>query len=358
MIPPDVVYITRPGEFNDELRYSLRTLEENVPHARVWVVGYLPRWLKGVEFVQGNLAGDKWRNVPDNLRLACEAIDADRLLIMNDDFFVTGPVRSIPFLHRGPLAEHLARVKPGPWRKSLRQTKKALEERGIEDPLSYELHVPVVMDRSLLLETARDTLAWTTDIPPQWRTMYGNAHRPPSRPAKDGKSRHLTEGLFLSSDDSWWRDGAAGTWVRSQFTRPSRYEVPLAYDAHVMSNEQATFRNTKYPALRILMEGRSYKLAGGRYTASGKDADALRHYALANPKSGLREVDSAGEDVDMAARLMDGARRDTGPVEASQRMDESDEPPMGYRELQAAVKALGKSARGSRADLEARLEGS
>ena len=52
----DAVYYVRPGDRNDELRYSLRSLA-NLPHDRVWIVGHTPPWVTGIESIQGNTVG-------------------------------------------------------------------------------------------------------------------------------------------------------------------------------------------------------------------------------------------------------------------------------------------------------------
>ncbi|MFF3129757.1 hypothetical protein ACFVRD_48125 [Streptomyces sp. NPDC057908] len=41
---PDIVYVVRPWNQNEQLRYSLRTLA-NLPHRRVWIAGYCPTWV-------------------------------------------------------------------------------------------------------------------------------------------------------------------------------------------------------------------------------------------------------------------------------------------------------------------------
>ncbi len=45
MTHPDVVYVVRPGDKNEELRYSIRSVIANLPHRKVWIAGYKPTWL-------------------------------------------------------------------------------------------------------------------------------------------------------------------------------------------------------------------------------------------------------------------------------------------------------------------------
>lgn len=40
----DLVWIVKPGDGNEELRWSLRSAVAHVPHERVWIVGSRPGW--------------------------------------------------------------------------------------------------------------------------------------------------------------------------------------------------------------------------------------------------------------------------------------------------------------------------
>jgi hypothetical protein len=222
----DVVYFVKRGDKNEELRYSLRSLA-NLPHGRVWIVGHVPRWVDNVEHIPGNRHSTKWRNVYDNLQLACEH-GPDRFVVMNDDFFVMALMWRLPSLYRGTLDRHIASCRQSDWRRSLVATKAWLAGQGITSPLSYELHVPVVMDRARLGEVL--DLAHTAGTLPQWRTLYGNYWQVPALMAPDCKVRTTRQewtpgGPFISTDDGTWRSHPAGRAVREAFPDPSPYEV-------------------------------------------------------------------------------------------------------------------------------------
>src|SRR5690606_9190627 len=104
-----VLYFVKDGERNEELRYSLRSLA-NFDHDRVVIVGGKPSWVTGVDFFRGNRFPGKWGNVYDNLRIACEHVDGE-FVVMNDDIFITRPTTLLPSLHRGSLTDHLAKVR-------------------------------------------------------------------------------------------------------------------------------------------------------------------------------------------------------------------------------------------------------
>lgn len=191
----DLVYPIKPGDDNQALRYSLRSLI-NLAHDRVWIVGYKPAWVTGVEFIPGNHA-DYHANVYNNIRLACEHPDvADEIAVMNDDFVVTEPVGEVRPLYRGALADHLEipRVKRGGWWKdSLTTTQVCLQAHGIADPISYELHVPFPADKTQMAQTLAQFQHVTPANPPQWRTLMGNMHHVGGKQRQDVKAYHASE---------------------------------------------------------------------------------------------------------------------------------------------------------------------
>src|SRR4051812_33004749 len=92
---PSVVYVNKVDEVNEELRYSLRSIAKNLPHAEVWVTGYPPPWVRNVRSidVERPKGWTKYTSSTDNLRAAVEHPELpDDCLLMNDDFFVLRPV--------------------------------------------------------------------------------------------------------------------------------------------------------------------------------------------------------------------------------------------------------------------------
>ena len=223
----DVVYRVRAGESNEELRYSLRSLV-NLPHRYVWIVGDRPSWVKNVRYIPGNVHSTKWKNVWDNIRLACEHPDiTDPFVMVDDDMFVMSPLDEMPTLHRGTLASHIGDTEAsGSWRESLDHTLNWCRDNGIEDPLSYEIHVPYVVHKAQMLEAmakANDG-AW----PLQARSIDGNYWNRGGAMVPDPKVRSTNRiepaSSFLSSDDRTF--GRIANQLRAAFPKPSRYETP------------------------------------------------------------------------------------------------------------------------------------
>ena len=224
----DVVYYVRPGERNEELRYSLRSLR-NLPHERVWMVGHKPRWVTGVEHIPGNLilgSGGAQAIAADNLRLACEAVPTDRFVVFNDDFYVMEPLKAVPAWHAGPLIERLGTAR-GSYANALREALRRLTALGQPEPIAWTLHIPVVVTRRTLAEVVADLLTAARRMVPEWRTMYGNLSGATGEQAPDVKVRYrrdpLPAGPFLSSHE------AALSWLlptlRRAFPTPSPYEA-------------------------------------------------------------------------------------------------------------------------------------
>lgn len=230
MVTVDLVYPVRPGNVNEELRYSLRSVEANYPHGRVWIVGDQPNWLTGVEFIRGNTQPHPRANIYHNLLAACAHPDlADEFVIFNDDFFVTEPVEGTPMAYRSTLRQHLnlprLRTSQSWWKDSLTTTLICLQAVGIDEPLSYELHVPFPVNKALMAATLEQFKNVTPANPPQWRSLYGNLHasgavmQPDSKVFRPGPLRTP----YHSTTDVSWRNFR--TTFRTLFPEPSPYEL-------------------------------------------------------------------------------------------------------------------------------------
>ena len=221
--PLAVVYYVRRGDRNEELRYSLRSLV-NLPHGPVWIVGYKPSWVRGVQYVEGNRGRSAEHSAVDNLRLACEHLEADRFVVMNDDFYIRQPVQAVPSLHAGLLEERISAAATG-YGRQLRAAAALLSDRGFKHPLAWTLHIPLVVVRETLAGVL--SLVGIRSPIPEWRTVYGNVARVPGYPADDVKVRRASDpmpaGPFLSTQDGSFP--AVLPHLRRLFPGPSEYEA-------------------------------------------------------------------------------------------------------------------------------------
>ena len=190
----DVVYYVRPGDRNEALRYSLRSLT-NLPHERVWIVGHRPPWVTGIEHIPGNRRSTPIGCAMDNIALACAHVTVDEFVIFNDDFYVMEPIEAVPAWHDGLLSDRIRRA-AGSYARQLMAARALLGE----DAIAWTLHIPVVVERATLAEVM-DGL--DTRLPAEWRTMYGNLTRASGERRPDVKVRRSSEplpaGPFMSS---------------------------------------------------------------------------------------------------------------------------------------------------------------
>lgn len=213
----DVVYPykaqARSGTATNELRYSLRTLA-NVPHGRVVVAGWKPEWVTNVVYLPTVQRLSKFANALQNLQVALPHV-SEEFILMNDDFYILQPLEKIPTLYRETWDVPVIRD-------AKNSVVRLLEKHGITDPVSYELHAPMVFNRDLLqqtFETAKGVF-----IAGYQRTLYGNLNRIGGIAVPDVKGRTIPEGAMFVSTSEHTFQGAVGQQLRNLFPDPSPYE--------------------------------------------------------------------------------------------------------------------------------------
>lgn len=227
----DVVYFVKDGP-NEELRYSLRSVDQNLQHRSVWIYGGKPEWANPDHFVkisQSTNIGTKWDRVRSMMRQVClnEKI-TDDFVLFNDDFYVMEPTEEITPAYRCPLADHIITLecncqnRPTEYSMELRKAYKKLID--INKPtLSYELHTPIVLNRHRLLEV----LGAFPDGHCT-RTLYGNYYQIGGDQMADVKifkpDQEIPEAAkFLSSEDGAFEAGLHQH-LAQKFPEKSRFE--------------------------------------------------------------------------------------------------------------------------------------
>lgn len=226
----DCVYLCRPG-INEELRYSLRSVAENLPHNNVWVVGGKPNWYTHNHIPVRDVS-NKFENIKNCLRAAVNSEEiSEDFIMMNDDFFVIKPVETFVNYHGGSLAkkvEEYSLLSPGSYySKLLKNTLRHLVKKGYQDPIDYDIHLPIAMNKT--------NLRISLDEPYLERSVYGNMFGIEAVEAKDVKiytnGRMLTrshdyansDSPFVSSSDVSFNKLYADL-LRDMFPYPSIYE--------------------------------------------------------------------------------------------------------------------------------------
>ena len=147
---------------------------------------------------------------------------------MNDDFFALKEMKNIPNLHGGLLSNKINRYKelgmPSVYIRLLELTHKQLVMSGIKDPIDYDIHVPMVMNKNKLRESLN--IAYFP------RSAYGNFAKIGGEQIKDVKIYNSTEKItidkdlyFVSVDDRSFLK-LKNTTLESAFPMPSSLENP------------------------------------------------------------------------------------------------------------------------------------
>jgi hypothetical protein len=164
------VYICREGE-NEELRYSIRSVIDSFPDADIWVVGGKPDWYVG-NHLPVPQTKSKYNNARENLLQTCHMKDiSEEFVLMNDDFFIIDKINKINEYHGGPIREKSARYNQmyqgGQYARFLADTYYWLTKQKINEPMDYDIHVPMKMKKQNLLKIIghKNVL---------WRSAYGN----------------------------------------------------------------------------------------------------------------------------------------------------------------------------------------
>jgi len=228
MSAPDIVYVCRPGDDNEELRYSLRSLS-NLPHDKVFVAGYCPVWVSDqVERIPVPQMRDKHTHALASLIAAMNSPQvSDPFVMFNDDFFIMQPMDKVPVLHTGSLAQTIEDHAAGSsYRKAMELTAEVLE--GF-DTKGYEVHCPMEFDKlglGLALSLGEKIKGY------QYRTAYGNLMEIGGTQCSDVKVYRKDKGnaykdwALLSTSDRTFHYHPVGRYIRETFTEASPYEKP------------------------------------------------------------------------------------------------------------------------------------
>lgn len=242
----DVVYPVRPSRSgNEELRYSLRTIEKSFPHRDVYVYTSKPiEWLSDNVHVQ---IVDELPNpnasVNNKLAMACANPNiSDPFVMMNDDFFIMRKIQNLPDYCLGLMDSQIAaRNQKDIYRGCLVRACNIIRmEYGVEFPLDYEIHAPVLFNKDELSEVCHKHI---TQIRRSLYFAVADQHLLPKQHLKvphDCKlycprewpfpwrimtlDKLLESGApIISTTDRYWTQEFAG-YIKPLFNKPSKYE--------------------------------------------------------------------------------------------------------------------------------------
>jgi hypothetical protein len=261
----DLVYFCRDGD-NEELRYSIRSAVKNLKFDKLWVVGGKPSWYTG-PYIEVPQRGRKYQSVQDNAYKIFHSPEiSDPFVLMNDDFYVISPVDSINnfngglLLDRAILYDNLAPMSK--YTQKLFDTHSFFVKRGIQNPLDFELHVPMVINKSGFYK------AFTSRY--LWRSLYGNMQNIPSLKMEEDVKVYVNGPLlpksynignlkypYLSSDDASF-SFLHQYLLKEMFPEPSIYEssdpTPIVHSHPKPKNVERIFKASPTTIIEVLVE--------------------------------------------------------------------------------------------------------
>ena len=226
----DIVYFLRDGK-NVELVYSLRSVEKNFPYKRIIFYGGKPDGITPDLHVSVNQDQQtKWQNVRKMMTIACQDDDiTPNFWLFNDDFFVMRKQKEPKNYYDGTLAGRIAQIEKvvfgrrTNYSNQLRHLAETLKEAGIEKPLNYAVHMPMLINRKKMLETLEKY-----PDEPMFRALYGNINKVKAENHPDVKFVQLRQpypvGDYASTTEESFKYENIGTLIRQTFTKPSRFE--------------------------------------------------------------------------------------------------------------------------------------
>lgn len=233
----DILYILRTENRwnkNNELKYSLRSVEECCKIRNVFVVGGCPNWInrrRVIHIKADDPHGNKLLNAIHKISLACrDKRLSENFILMNDDFFFLEPVSRIELFHKGTLEDAIRKhkTKGGYYYKALRMTKKMIERDGGKIPIDYEVHYPIMFNKK---EFLRMVSKQPIGVPYLFRSRYYNSKNIKAKKRKDVKAYNfndflkLRNGDFISTDDNVAEYEIFKEWCKNRFGTKSKYEI-------------------------------------------------------------------------------------------------------------------------------------
>ena len=225
----DVVYILKANAPAEELRYSLRSIEANMDHGKVWFYCGCPDGFKPDRHVEQVQKGTtKWERVRSSLIEICRNDKISKQFwLFNDDFYVMSKMQKAENYQRGLLEDHIKdievrhRGRTG-YSRQLRVCEDQLKQAGLTT-LDYAVHLPILIDREKMLEALE-----MFPRCPMFRSLYGNYAKIGGEFHRDVKTTNKDKEIpkdadFFSTSNKAFA-GFVAEQMAARFPDPCRYE--------------------------------------------------------------------------------------------------------------------------------------
>lgn len=230
----DIVYIlgSESRWANNEIRYSLRSVQKNLKHGKIFVIGEKCDWFsdKIIHIPAEDPFEIKTKNAYHKLLIACnDKRISDNFILMNDDFFILNKIPEIKPYYKCTLAQSIKRhkQKAGYYFNAIEETIKYL---GNKEALDYSLHYPFIYNKAKLKKLLLDIEK--KDIVILLRAAYGNIYNLNGIQKDDVKIKNAREFKDLmrkkepviSTDDFIVKFALFGRKLKQLFKDKSVYE--------------------------------------------------------------------------------------------------------------------------------------
>lgn len=194
----DVVYCLGKGSKykNNELRFSLRSIEKNLSgFGKVWIVGVRPEWLQDINHIP---AEDPYtyppdRNIMEKLKKACEHPEvSENFLFVNDDHYLlhTFTAEAFPYYYNDYLMDYVKRRGMDGYGRRANNTHEYLTENGVQTK-NFDIHYPIIYNKAAFLNQVCGA-PWSDKHDGfVIKSLYANMMGVQGEPIKDGKFNTL-----------------------------------------------------------------------------------------------------------------------------------------------------------------------
>lgn len=226
----DAVYILGTGSTwnNNEIRFSLRSIDNNLAHDKVFIVGHLPHFITNVSHIKADDIYDSpLKNTLHKLKIACKDKQiSDNFILLNDDFFILKKIAEVKPYYKCTLKQSLKahKSKHGYYYQAIKDTIDFT--KGNKD---WSLHYPFIFNKKKLLKTIE--LIEKQDKNLLLRTVYANMHNIKGTQKYDVKIRSVPEIWKLKNERAISTTAGIvhrkefSDFIKQRFPIKSKYEI-------------------------------------------------------------------------------------------------------------------------------------
>lgn len=230
----DIVYPFLSDGNDDELKYSLRSLQ-NMPHHKVWVVGNKPRFdtqnlnVVKVKQTKTDTAQEPYLDVNNKLIKICKDKRlSDDFILFNDDFFVVDKIDRLRPAYCGTVQGLINQKMQGSQgNKVYAMLLQNDAGQHASELKNYELHLPMIMNKQKLLDLLEDRPSSCLR-----RSVYGNVYYqdisieyPKDVKVYSDEAIRPLVCPFVSTASGNFKDSPVANYIRGLFPNKSVYEI-------------------------------------------------------------------------------------------------------------------------------------